>query len=202
MNLLVLTGQRLLVFVANLRDRTLAKEYLRQDIQNIRLLDPREMTWLQRVTRFLMLGSGVARVEFKDGTALTGHTMSTQTVLRMSAQLREIGDIASVAPAPSQTTSPVAKPGGNAARQVLASMLIPGLGQWMQGRSGTALIFFVIWLFILSTAVLVAWTLWRPMAAVSPHTIFSTASYYLVVCAVAAVDAWRMRSRVNLSDSK
>lgn len=202
MNLLVLTGQRLLVFVANLRDRTLAKEYLRQDIRNIRLLDPREMTWLQRVTRFFMLGSGVARIEFRDGTALTGHTMSTQTVLRMSARLREIGGIASAAPPPSQITSPAAKPDGNAARQVLASMLIPGLGQWMQGRSGTALIFFVIWLFILSTAVLVAWTLWRPMAAVSPHIIVSAASYYLVVCAVAAVDAWRMRSRVNLPGSK
>ena len=51
--LLVLTTQRLLLFVTNLRDRTLSREYPLGEISAIRMLEPNEMGWFQRLKCFL-----------------------------------------------------------------------------------------------------------------------------------------------------
>jgi hypothetical protein len=90
-------------------------------------------------------------------------------------------------------------PGKNrAAWQTLASLLIPGLGQWMQRRAGTALLMFLAWAAVLILAAApVAWTLWAPRAAVSARTVGYTLLVYASVCLVAGIDAWRMRVRVR-----
>lgn len=198
---LVLTNRRLLVFVANLRDRTLAHEYPRSAISQLRLLEPHEITWGQKLHRFLSAAGEVIRVEFKDGTSLDGFASSTQTVRRMAAQLQStsfdtpsINDMqqsqnARVIPriAEAQNTEAIL--------QAIASFLIPGLGQWVQNRSSTALLFFIAWLLVSMVVVVVAWTLWKSLAAVSLWMIIFTASCYIIVCIVAAWDAWRMRTR-------
>ncbi len=194
---LVLTNQRLLVFASNLRDRTLAHAYLRSEVRNLRIVAPGDMDWRQKLQRFSFVVGGPVCFEFTDGPTLSGFAISTSVALRMSEEVRSSKTVSPVAQAPQALSArakrrPVAD---MAMRQTVASLLIPGLGQWMQRRSGTALLYFVIWLFVLMLVVTVAWTLWKSLAAVSTRSIITAAGYYLAVCGLAAVDTWRMRER-------
>ncbi|MFY9259616.1 MAG: hypothetical protein WAO71_03810 [Gallionella sp.] len=200
-NWLVLTNQRLLVFVVNLRDRTLDREYPRAEILRQRMLDAHEMTWMQKVQRYLGIVGVITRIEFKDGTSLTGYTHSAQTTRRISTLLQtSLFDAQAVSETnwgkPAHQAPPaMALSNKNAIAQTIASFLIPGLGQWIQRRSGTALVFFVIWLLALMSVIPVVWTVWQTLAAISSRMIFYTAGTYLVICILAAWDAWRMRKR-------
>jgi hypothetical protein len=80
-------------------------------------------------------------------------------------------------------------------RQTIASLLVPGLGQWMQRRSGTALIFLVIWLLQLIVVIPVVLAWWNVTTEVSVKTIVMMGCSYVLICSVAAFDAWRMRER-------
>lgn len=84
---LVLTNQRLLVHVSNLKDRTLTASHPRRAIAAVRLLASHEMSWWQRVQSTLSLGSATLRFEFKDGSTLQGATASTATARRLLALL-------------------------------------------------------------------------------------------------------------------
>ena len=196
---LVLTNQRLLVFVTNLKDRTLAEEYPRRAIAGLRLLEPAEVRWWQRLQP---LGGAALRFQFRDGETLQGSTPARQTAQRMADLLRAT---AFDAPSASQMgralreqsnarkAEPQAQP---ALMQALGSLLIPGLGQWMQRRNGTALRMFIAWLVMLvAVAVPVVWTLWAPRAAVASSYVATVAASYLMICALAAMDTWRMRRR-------
>jgi hypothetical protein len=85
---LVLTNQRLLVHVSNLKDRTLTTSHPRRAIAAVRLLSTHEMSWWQRVQSTLSLGSATLRFEFKDGSTLQGATASTATARRLVALLQ------------------------------------------------------------------------------------------------------------------
>jgi len=197
---LVLTNQRLLVFVTNLKDRTLAEEYPRRAIANLRLLEPSEMPWWQRWQQVSGLAA-VLRFQFRDGETLEGTTPSRRTAQRMAALLQ-----ASAFDAPTasqmgralrdQSRAQAAPPAQRALLQAVCSLLVPGLGQWMQRRNGTALRIFVSWLAVLLVvAVPLVWTLWGPRAAVSTRYALLAAAFYLLICAFAATDTWRMRKR-------
>ena len=199
---LVLTDQRLLVFASNLKDRTLLMDYPRRNIVGLRLLASQEMSRWQRVQRFMNSDAAVWRFEFKDGTTLQGTTTATVTTQRMATLLQtsafDVPTISQMA----QTLREQARPGAAvpgiqiAIRQTLASLLVPGLGQWMQGRSSTALRFFLGWLVMLVfSAIPVIWVLWAPRAAVSLGTTIYIATFYGLICLLAAWDAWRMRTR-------
>ena len=197
---LVLTNQRLLVFVTNQKDRTLAEEYPRRAIAGLRVLDPAELSWWQRANP--LGGGAMLRVQFKDGETLQGSTPARQTAQRMADLLRATAfDAPSVSEmgramrgqSRSRTAAPQAQP---VLLQMLASLLVPGLGQWMQRRNGTALQMFVAWLITVVMVVTpIVWTLWAPRAAVPPLYGITIAAAYLFICAVAAADTWRMRQR-------
>jgi hypothetical protein len=199
---LVLTNQRLLVFVSNLKERTLLVDYPRRTIVGLRLLAPQDLSWWQRVQRFLNLGAAVLRFEFKDGTTLQGTTTATATARRMAALLQASAFDAPTISQMGQALRDQARPRAAvpaiqiAIRQTLASLLVPGLGQWMQGRSGTALRFFLAWsVMLVFSAIPVIWVLWAPRAAVSFGSTAYVAMIYGLTCLVAALDAWRMRAR-------
>ena len=198
---LIFTNQRLLVFAATLRDKILAHEYPRENILRLRILETTEMTWMQRLQRLVSVVGVLIRVEFKDGTALTGFTGSTQTARRIATLLQtktfdtQANDSKWAQPADKISTSPASNQ--HAIQQTIASFMIPGLGQWIQRRSGTALIFFVTWLLVLMAAIPVAWTLWETLAAVPTRMIFYTSGAYFLICTMAAWDTWRMRNRQN-----
>ncbi len=198
LNWLVLSNQRLFVYVANLRDRTLAHEYLRSEIIGLRILERNEMTWMQKLQQVFSYIGATIRIDFKDGSSLTGRAPSILTAQRMSAVLQSSDEMPSVTP----TTQPQpaqpepranAEQNKQATRQTIASFLIPGLGQWMQGRSGTALMYFVVWLVLITLALFMGWTLWKALSTVSGRSIFTLAVYYFSLCGLAALDTWRMR---------
>jgi hypothetical protein len=194
---LVLTDKRLLVFTATFTDYTLKSQHARRDIMGAAVVPPPELSRAQRWHASLAGGS-MMRIEMRDGGSLEGVTASPMTARRFAALVghapgfEAAGTLLPTRRAPGQVEDQ-----GEAARQALASLLVPGLGQWMQGRSGTALLMFLAWAGVLLAAALpVVWTLWAPRAAVSPHTVAVTATSYAVVCLTAAFDAWRMRERV------
>lgn len=86
---------------------------------------------------------------------------------------------------------------GQAARMpaaTLASLAIPGLGQWMQRRRAVALLFFLCWaVLVLALVVPLVWTVLGPRAAVSNRHIADIALAYVLLCGLAAFDAWRGR---------
>lgn len=197
-NWVVLTNRRWLLYAGNLTERTLVNERPRDDLLSARLLESPDMTRWQRLLMFFNVFGVIVRFEFRDGTSYTGFANSAQTAGRISKQLaamdttRDDGNTFVSPPVSPQST---AVNNDKAISQTVASFLIPGLGQWMQRRSGTALMFFVMWLFILWDAVLIGLTLWNSMSDVSWVRIVSTATYYLLVCGLAAWEAWRMRER-------
>jgi hypothetical protein len=193
--LLILTNQRFLVFAANLRDFSLKREYARRDVVRAGVLAPGDLDWRQRMPA-LLSGAAWLRLELRDGTMLEGMVSASQTAQRMASSLRG----ATGAPSRAQFERAIsAVPGlvpdeSRGQLQALASFLIPGLGQWMQARSGTALLMFLPWLFLVAAVVgPLVWTAWAPRAAVSARHILNAAAAYLVVCSVSAFDAWRMR---------
>lgn len=198
---IVLTDRRLLLHASNLRDRTLVREYPRSEVLRLSLPGAGELGRWQRLQRWLNVFGVHARFEFRDGSSLAGFVTSAQTAQRVAARLAsprpdigafETGFPQSVAKAVSPSSAVSNK---KALVQTIASLLIPGLGQWMQRRSGTALIFFVVWLFFLWDAVLIGLTLWNARADVSWMRILSASIFYLLLCGLSAWEAWRMRER-------
>ena len=170
---IVLTNQRLLHFAVNLRDRTLVREYPRNELLRVRLLEKHEMTRGQKLQRLFNAYGAIVSFEFRDGTSLSGFTVSRQTAQRIAAQLaasptpEAASNETFIQPSTQAELPKLATPNNKARFQAIASLLIPGLGQWIQRRSGTALIFFVVWLFVLWDAVLIGLTLWKAMSDVS-----------------------------------
>jgi hypothetical protein len=196
-NLLVMTTQRLLVFVANLRDRTLSREVPLSAIAGIRLLGSRELGLMQRLKCFMNPSGGILQIDLKDGTSLTGYVIAAQPARRMAEALRSgFADGATDrALSPQESLRQHTTGRGNSPRPSIASLLIPGLGQWMQRRSGTALIFFVVWLLVLMANVPIVWALWKVTTDVPTQMAVMGPAMYLFVCGVAAFDAWRMRGK-------
>ncbi len=195
---LVLTNQRLLVFVANLRDYRLKAEYPRRDVLVATALQPGHMTRWQRLHVWLS-GGALLRFELRDGSVLQGSTPAAMTADRVAALLWR-------APLSGLTSAHLRRaalrppgwvePGSSGLQQALASLLVPGLGQWMQRRSGTAVMLFVPWLvLVLLIAVPLVWALWGPRTEVAPELVRYAAGIYALMCVIAAVDAWRLRHR-------
>lgn len=199
---LVLTNQRLLVFVGNLKDRTLLEQYPRRTISDAQILEQHDPTLRLRIQRLLIPGALRLRFIFKDGNALEGMAISAVTARRLVALLQAS---ALVAPSVSQMDQVQrAQARGRAAapnlqialRQTLASLLIPGLGQWMQQRNATAFRYFLFWALTLVFCVIpIVWTLWAPRAAVPIGVSVLVAMIYGAVCLQAGADTWRLQLR-------
>ena len=193
--LLVLTTQRLLLFVANLRDRTLSREYPLGEISAIRMLKPNEMGWIKRLKCFLNPLGGMLRIDFRDGSQLSGYVAVRQPVQRMAELLHAAQTDSTFSPSSHRPAQQETNSSAKTNRQTIASLLVPGLGQWMQRRSGTALIFLVIWLLQLIVVIPVVLAWWNVTTEVSVKTIVMMGCSYVFICSVAAFDAWRMRER-------
>jgi hypothetical protein len=141
---------------------------------------------------------GILRIDFRDGTSLSGYVITAQPARRMAERLNSDAQAKfSASPAKQEHLADMGASARTSnektVRQTIASLLIPGLGQWMQRRSGTALIFFIIWLLQLTMIVPMLLALWKVTTEVSIQTIVMVAATYVLVCAIAAFDTWRMR---------
>lgn len=189
----VLTQRRILVFSVNLRDRTLRQSIAITDVGQARLRRWARLSWRSRL-RSLWNG-GLAKLELGGSSRmlLSGDVVSVRTAERVVALLSL--QRARV-PRPVRASAPLPSAGGRWRWQVLASAMVPGLGQWMQRRAGTGLIFFLAFaVLMLAGTVPLAWTLAGPRAAVSAGTVATTLAGQLLVSALAMWDCWNMRQR-------
>lgn len=192
---LVLTQRRVLVFSVNRRDRTLRHTIDSSEITHVSLSRWSQLSWSSRL-RTLWNG-GVARLEMvaQGKTLLSGYVVSMTTAERVVALLL-LQSGRTGARKPVRRERLVGAGFGHWRWQVLATALVPGLGQWMQRRSGTALIFFLIFsTLMLASTVPLMWTLQGPRAAVSASSVVTVIVSQLMLALIAAWDCWNMRQR-------
>jgi len=185
---LVLTNQRLLVFRNNAFDASLQASVPRGALCGAQILPLEQAPWWQR-WQGRLINQGYLRFSLADGSAIAGVFICGQVARRMADLIHQAPTVFEKGDVPRE--APVARQ--RALWQVLASLLIPGLGQWMQGRFGSGLLFFVIWLVLMGLFVFTAWVAWVPIMEVAPRLIWRTGLMVLAVNLTAAYDAWRLR---------
>jgi hypothetical protein len=197
----VLTDRRLLVFRLNGFGQRLERAIPRTSIVAIsdrrgtlrparglfRMADPMPGRWLE--------------LDFADGQFLAGTLPAASLAKRVTQLLAADAEANRIGPthdsvAESSLQLPPITKGPSPRLAAALSAIVPGLGQAMQGRTGTALLLFVLWLVVMLFAVLpIAWALIGPKREVSTLIAALTFVTPLVVAAVAAFDAWNMAPR-------
>jgi hypothetical protein len=199
---LVLTDRRLFLHRVNVRDRVLEQAWSFGQVLSAETSAQPRARWWQRLNDVFSLTGLRLRIVLRDGQVVEGGVVAVQAAQRLADKLSDAAQAAQAAGSSEAfATAPAAIAPAKAAPRagwapVLASLLIPGLGQWMQRRSGTALTLFASWAAVtVVAAVPLGWTLWGPRAAVNPRYMAYVVAVYAAVCLSAAFDAWRMRSR-------
>jgi hypothetical protein len=132
---------------------------------------------------------GWLSVRLRDGRRIEGTVTSGVTRDRIAAFLATAHPAPAAAPRPVATVSATAGP--HRATAALASAVLPGLGQWWQGRGGMGLVFFLPWaVLLLAHAIPVAWTVLGSHADVSPRHVALVVAVQLAYSVLAAWDAW------------
>jgi hypothetical protein len=179
---LILTNRRLLVFSAPPGHQEALRRWYRASILNAALLEPAQLSWLQRLKP-----GGLLRMEMGDGTTIEGHVPSSVTARRVVTHL------SLVAAGPRRGVSDKRSGATHKARalwQVSAALLVPGLGQWWQRRQAPALLLFVCWL---GWGVLqvqpVVWAWWQVTTEVSPGQLMAVLAPMLGLHLASMLDA-------------
>lgn len=198
---LVMTDQRLLMYAANGRERVLSHAHERHEILQAQVTERPARHWLGRLRNRLWPHWRLT-LTFRHGPVWTAQVASSVVTAQRMAALLDLAPVlrpASVSPPSRRQATGTDEPTQRATaarRQVVASLLMPGLGQWMQQRNRSALLLWVFWLLGLVFALLpVLWTLMGPRAEVSGRTLLLTGEVMLLLHLGAAWDAWRMRQR-------
>lgn len=141
---------------------------------------PRRCRWLAGWAPVI----GWLEIGFRDGSVLAGKVTAPTVAQRMVERARQQG--AALSPQAAGVT-----PRRRSLHTAIASAVVPGLGQWIQRRNGSALAMFLVWsVFSLAISIPLAWTLFGPRAAVSTSHAAQVALAQLTISAVAAFDAW------------
>lgn len=188
---LLVTNRRVLLFAASARERRLVSEWPRRSV--VFAGAPEQLAGGGRRSPWqrLLLPAPNLVLSFTTGTTLQLRCASTATARRVaellmsSPALPEEGmDLAVAAPA-----------AGAAPRrrwhEVLASFIVPGTGQWLQGRFATGAVLFTaaILLCVFEWGP-VLWALHGPKMEVSGLSIASALVTWLLLSLLAGSDAW------------
>jgi hypothetical protein len=195
---LVLSNRRLLSFVAGPRERVLDQAWARGDIDSAEVLPSSQLRWWQRL---MCAGKGVwVRICMRDGQVVEGLCASRLTALRATALMALAAPAVKAAQASGgqekATTSSQRHLSQLGRRQALASAALPGLGQWWQGRRGSALLMFICfggWLALVSFPV--GWQQWHHSTEIPLLTRYIAFVMPVSLMLVAALDAWVFRAR-------
>lgn len=193
---IVLTNQRLLVFRMNPRDARLENAWPRAAVRAATLGRAGNAASARRRQFFPLL-----RLQLRGGETIVGRPSCLPAAQRLVSLLQRTAPARAAMGGKSATAhhhqAQEVKTGSPdqslAVRQTLASLLLPGAGQWWQGRHATALWMLVPWLLLVLNLAFVAWMAWGPRAEVSASTLWLSAALPAVAAIVAAADAWRMR---------
>jgi|GEM_PF-1052128 len=196
----VCTDRSVRLFRVSGRSQHLDEEFALADIAEVSTqAPPRRATgwspaWLaQRTGR-----GGWLAVTLRDGRSIQGMVVSRVTLARVAAFLASAHPALPSTPRPAAAVAPARGP--DRALAALASAVLPGLGQWWQGRGAMGLLFFLPWaVLLLARAIPVAWTLLGARADVSTHHVALVFGVQLAYAALAAWDAWQMGHRRQLA---
>jgi hypothetical protein len=193
---LLVTNRRILLFVASARERQLVSEWPRRSVvfagpPSRAPVAPRRSPWMR-----LLLPAPNLTLTFTTGTTLQLHCASAASAHRVAQLLMASPAI------PDET---VAIPGGLTVRgprrwhEVLASFVVPGTGQWLQGRFTSGLVLFTAALLL---AIYewwpVAWALKGPKMDVSSLSITWALLTWVLLAFVASSDAWHFSTTRRL----
>lgn len=184
---LLVTNRRVLLFAASARERRLLSEWPRRSVVFAGAPGQAPGTrgpspWLR-----LLLPAPNLALTFTTGTTLRLRCASSVTA-------RRVAELLMSSPAVMEGSIQIAGHAPTARRrwhQVLASLLVPGTGQWLQGRFTTGTVLFT------AAALLavfewwpVAWALHGPKMDVSGLAVVSALASWLVIALLAGSDAW------------
>lgn len=184
---LLVTNRRILLFVTVGPERRLRSEWPRRSV--IVAGAPRQMSGQLSLWQRLLRPANLV-LTFTTGTTLSLRCASTTTARRVARLLMSSPAL------PDEFTGavPVAPPPAPQRRwqEVLASFLVPGSGQWLQGRfaAGTVLFTAALLLCIYGWAPVV-WALHGPKMEVSSSSMLTALMAWLLVPLLASSDAWR-----------
>ena len=192
---LLLTNQRVLLFAAGPRERRLISEWPRTAV--VRAADrPPAGNLLVRLWRYWFRWRVNLHLRFGDGSVLEGMAASRVTAQRVLQQLA-----ASQEESVEATLRAPARRAGRRWHEVLASAVVPGLGQLLQDRfaSGAVLLTAAGLLFLAGLGP-VLWASSGPKMDVSFQAKFTSLAWWLLLVGAATLDAWhfsaaRRRSR-------
>lgn len=208
MTWVVLTNQRLLIYAATYFDQSLKAQYARSDVVKTRLFEPPQHSLWQRVSSAVWPRYRID-VRVQDGRIWSAWAASSVVAARRLVQsLAQPATRPSVRSNLAASTATAAsavrpqpaylQPKGSALQQTTASLLVPGLGQWLQRRNRSAAYIFTCWCSALLFVVLpIAWALDGTKTFVPPVIIGLAAALLVLIHLIAAWDAWRMRLTLN-----
>lgn len=193
---LLVTNQRVLLFAANARERGLVSAWPRnavvfaglpwQDVQGGRPPTLLSRWLIPHVNLRLRLGSG---------ELVSGICPSSVTVTRTAQLLMQTKVAPSASSSASQSADKLARQARRRNRrwhQVIASTLVPGLGQWLQDRFVTGTIYFTAAALLMLLVVgPVLWASDGPKMHVSELAKTRSLFWWLLLVAVAAWDAYQ-----------
>lgn len=202
----VLTDRRLLVVQPGLWHETLAESHAMADLKAVSTA-PAQVGRLEAHFRWAQRLRGPSRgwleLRLKNDYLFAGRVSSSPVAARVAARLQAAIGSADVLAAPAQpssnaTTDTTAlgarRPAPPRAAATLASLVLPGLGQWWQRRPGVALALFVPWASAMALWVVpVAWTLAGPRADVGTPALLVATYFGALWPLCAAWEAWRVR---------
>lgn len=193
----VMTNQRLLNFGASLFEHRLLSAHELGDVVAVSNT-PGTVAQTKRWKR-LAAASGWIEIGFRNRAPLETDVGSATLAARLAERLGAFANqlrpsfpgAAVVPPTPKRL-------GVQSWRRVLASLLLPGVGHWMQRRSGEAILLLSLWV---GTIIFVSgpmlWTLVEPFTAVSPHAAIYTTLWHGLLSVLAAADVWRTERAAN-----
>lgn len=178
---LLVTNRRILLFVASARERRLASEWPRRAVVAAEVPD-RVSAWAR------LRGAPNLVLTFTTGTTLRLRCASPVTARRVAQLLMSSPAV----PDPMAGTMQIPLPAPRRWHEVLASFVVPGSGQWLQGRFATGVVLFTAGLLLcVYVWAPVLWALHGPKMEVSMRSISNAFLAWLVIALVASSDAWR-----------
>jgi hypothetical protein len=193
----VMTNQRLLNFSASLFEQRLLAAHELGDVVAVSN-SPGTVAQTKRWKR-IVAPTGWIEIGFRHRQPLETDVGSAALASRMAQRLGALSNQPRPALAAAEATpAPSIRLDAKAWRRVLASVLLPGSGHWMQRRGGEAIVLLCVWV---GTVVFVTgpmlWTLVEPFTAIPARTAIYTALWHGALSLLAAADVWRTERAVN-----
>ena len=192
---LLVTNQRVLVFAANARERRLVSEWPRNAVAFAGLAwqDLQGGKPPSRLNRWLLPQVNM-RLRLSTGNVVTGICPSAVTATRTAQllmQARPTPNAAAFASEPESRAARHARRRRRRLHQVFASMLVPGLGQWLQDRFVSGTIYLTAAALLLLFLGPVLWASLGPKMHVAAISKLTSLHGWLLLAAVAAFDAYQ-----------